>query len=307
MDDEMDIVTQKELDETEYIADPKQRSAQRSVISLANRLQLQNAGSVSTANLHSDPILKTFMFTKAYEIYAKPWPAGDILHARFCSQHLPALAQAYKATPDSRLATPYSFMMVSLLEKGHFASFTRTPEGKELLHIQVRRLANHDVEDKIYHTFHVIELLNFLIVYAYYAQDQVNPVINPEYLPGLRARCEGWRNTYYGYMQAYYAARNQRVVDMLTETIEFLDDTRSPTDMLRLNEVGKHMPLASCGYMKSECWRSGDVPTLACSKCKCVRYCSPEHQKADWRYHKVACITPPWILRTDSEGAASVL
>ncbi|KAG8857341.1 hypothetical protein FRB96_005828 [Tulasnella sp. 330] len=197
MGEELNNVTEKELEEINYISDRKQRGVQRTVISLAKRLQLQNAESVAAARLHSDPGLKTFMFGKAYEIYKSPWPSGDIFHARWCSQHLPALAQAYKATPDDQLATPYSFMMVSLLEKGYFASFTRTPEGRELLPIQVRRLAENDVEDIIYHTFHVIELLNFLIVYAYYDLNQVNPVVDPAYLSRLRARCEGWRDWYH--------------------------------------------------------------------------------------------------------------
>lgn len=70
---------------------------------------------------------------------------------------------------------------------------------------------------------------------------------------------------------------------MLSETIDFLDGMRHPADMLGNVEprpAGKRLPLVACGDMNSECWRTGSVPKLACSKCKCVRYCRPEHQKA---------------------------
>ncbi|KAJ7596519.1 hypothetical protein C8J56DRAFT_773001 [Mycena floridula] len=33
---------------------------------------------------------------------------------------------------------------------------------------------------------------------------------------------------------------------------------------------------------------------LRCSRCKVVSYCSPEHQKADWKNHKPRCIKPSW-------------
>lgn len=75
--------------------------------------------------------------------------------------------------------------------------------------------------------------------------------------------------------------RNARNIGMLTETIEFLDGVRSPGDMLSYVEpAGKKIPLATCGHVKSECWRTGVVPTKACSGCKCIRYCGPEHQKS---------------------------
>ncbi|KAL7415377.1 hypothetical protein BDY24DRAFT_382716 [Mrakia frigida] len=33
---------------------------------------------------------------------------------------------------------------------------------------------------------------------------------------------------------------------------------------------------------------------MACGRCKAVRYCSPEHQKAHWKSHKKTCRTPIW-------------
>lgn len=75
--------------------------------------------------------------------------------------------------------------------------------------------------------------------------------------------------------------RNYRNMGMLNETIEFLDGIRSPADMLAyVDSVGRRLPLATCGHVKSECWRAGVIPTKACSGCKCIRYCGPKHQKS---------------------------
>ncbi|KAL7417748.1 hypothetical protein BDY24DRAFT_438063 [Mrakia frigida] len=32
----------------------------------------------------------------------------------------------------------------------------------------------------------------------------------------------------------------------------------------------------------------------ACGRCRTVRYCSKEHQKEDWKTHKLICFAPTW-------------
>ena len=39
----------------------------------------------------------------------------------------------------------------------------------------------------------------------------------------------------------------------------------------------------------TDCERDG---VFQCSRCKCVKYCCPEHQKLDWKTHKVVCTVP---------------
>ncbi|KAL7410011.1 hypothetical protein BDY24DRAFT_189552 [Mrakia frigida] len=52
-------------------------------------------------------------------------------------------------------------------------------------------------------------------------------------------------------------------------------------------------------------WNDGEVDECAmvagknrklkfCSICKSVAYCSPEHQRADWKRHKKVCVAPSW-------------
>ena len=35
-----------------------------------------------------------------------------------------------------------------------------------------------------------------------------------------------------------------------------------------------------------------------CSACKCVAYCTREHQKKDWKAHKLVCKPPPFEVNT---------
>jgi hypothetical protein len=37
---------------------------------------------------------------------------------------------------------------------------------------------------------------------------------------------------------------------------------------------------------------SQSAPSLRCSQCKTVFYCSPEHQKFHWKIHKTVCAAP---------------
>lgn len=69
----------------------------------------------------------------------EPYSSG--VFSRFAALHLEALVKAYKATPDKVLYTPYTEMISSLLDTGHFAAYTRTEEGRGLLEIQARRIA----------------------------------------------------------------------------------------------------------------------------------------------------------------------
>jgi len=36
----------------------------------------------------------------------------------------------------------------------------------------------------------------------------------------------------------------------------------------------------------------GRVAGQTCSKCKLVKYCSPEHQRRDWEEHRRVCVKP---------------
>jgi hypothetical protein len=57
--------------------------------------------------------------------------------------------------------------------------------------------------------------------------------------------------------------------------------------------------------MESACVVCAVASSLLCSRCKAVRYCSKEHQKADWKTHKTHCCNvgaaaSPGISQTSS-------
>jgi len=217
---------------------------------------------------------------QAFSIYAAKESPAAPLHAHFCSQYVPALFEAYKATPDGRHVTPYTYMLAALLERGHFASFTRTPQEREMLGIQIRRIANHEIEKttRFADVYNVNELLNYLIVYAYHDGEQVSPVIEEPIKSALRAKIAGikeWYETNMGSAQWNPVIR--RRIALMSETLGFLDGVLSPANML--GSFGKRVPLVTCGHTASDCWNTGAVPSKVCSACKCIRHCGTSIRK----------------------------
>ncbi|KAL7417745.1 hypothetical protein BDY24DRAFT_411704 [Mrakia frigida] len=43
---------------------------------------------------------------------------------------------------------------------------------------------------------------------------------------------------------------------------------------------------------------------MACSRCLAVRYCSKEHQRIDWKRHKLVCFKPTWTRNYGSNNRA---
>ncbi|KAL7411660.1 hypothetical protein BDY24DRAFT_395632 [Mrakia frigida] len=47
-----------------------------------------------------------------------------------------------------------------------------------------------------------------------------------------------------------------------------------------------------CNKVEETCIQGNEME--ACSRCLTVRYCSREHQRLDWKRHKICCFKPSW-------------
>lgn len=64
-----------------------------------------------------------------------------------------------------------------------------------------------------------------------------------------------------------------------------------PPDCMMMKPI--HMARKACRHCDSEKCSDDKEKLLACSRCRSVWYCSKEHQKADWKRHKVECKPHP--------------
>lgn len=77
------------------------------------------------------------------------------------------------------------------------------------------------------------------------------------------------------------------------EEMKYDEDLQVPDELLKFNfnspsEKLKEMNDIVIGKMNL-CNKCAEVSKLRCSKCKNVKYCSTECQKADWKNHKKKC------------------
>ncbi|KAL7416183.1 hypothetical protein BDY24DRAFT_381288 [Mrakia frigida] len=63
-----------------------------------------------------------------------------------------------------------------------------------------------------------------------------------------------------------------------------------------VSEGGTVLPFIHCASKKMGGCVSlkGGAELMKCGRCHAVRYCSQEHQKADWKAHKNICFEPTW-------------
>lgn len=64
-----------------------------------------------------------------------------------------------------------------------------------------------------------------------------------------------------------------------------VDQIASPDPAMGMMVRGAQVNQLLCGY--TGCGNSKDMEL--CGACKLQRYCSTEHQKKDWKYHKRIC------------------
>ncbi|KAL7417742.1 hypothetical protein BDY24DRAFT_438058 [Mrakia frigida] len=81
---------------------------------------------------------------------------------------------------------------------------------------------------------------------------------------------------------------NHGVLDLRAIMAKQVDDTTaSPWWTCELKRAGDE-EIESCAQLEE------GEEMRACSRCLAVRYCSREHQRLDWRRHRVVCFKPSW-------------
>lgn len=218
--------------------------------------------------------------------------AANAIFATFCALHLHKLFAAYKATPDELIVTPYTVMMSAVVDKGQFVRFTRTPQGRELFYIQMRRFLGPGIPRRVEDMRNMAQLFNFFIVHTYYDQHMVPPAMSHAERQMLIDKAEACRRVCYTHAQRGDIVSRQ-TFGILTETVDFLNGSQSPAKMLGAH--GTTMPLQACGDVDSQCWASGKQASLHCSICESVRYCGPAHQRSHWLEHRTQCVRPVWL------------
>lgn len=113
----------------------------------------------------------------------------------------------------------------------------------------------------------ILQFVSTMLLYPDQTEEPIHPRLN-ELVPILK----GWKKKYSGVFIA-------RVSDRLIPQIE---GPTHPSVIAAMREQQAEMVVCgvqSCGKRKLN----------ACAQCKIQKYCSQEHQKKDWKYHKHIC------------------
>ena len=79
-------------------------------------------------------------------------------------------------------------------------------------------------------------------------------------------------------------------------------DEAAPGAQMHEGGSGSEGSSSEGGSEGSVCYAEARFAGLICSRCKLVKYCSPEHQKLDWEEHRRVCVKPGPPLATESEA-----
>lgn len=115
----------------------------------------------------------------------------------------------------------------------------------------------------------VLQFLSTILLYPDHLET-VHPRIN-ELIPKLRT----WKRTY----KTSRVKTISNASDRLVTQIQGMD----PTLIARMRDMQAQSLV--CG--NAACGKRTDL--TACAGCRIQRYCSREHQKMDWKYHKHIC------------------
>ncbi|KAH6904321.1 hypothetical protein BKA70DRAFT_1403511, partial [Coprinopsis sp. MPI-PUGE-AT-0042] len=239
----------------------------------------------------------------------------DVIFSRFSAMYLPATVDRFLNPPSLppglrspvssppieelfQLINPYFDVLVQIQHLPYFSKFLRSQHpsatnGRRLPEALASRLAelapklnsgrmlqSHEAFKREYYERtlgDVCQLLSTLLVVYTRDKDRaglITPTIKAKLTPYLRRWSQQYHNSFAG--------------DTTSRTIELLNDHS------RLRE--EFEPVRKYFKGLSECGLPGCSATAnlkACARCVTIKYCSPEHQRADWssplKSHKQLC------------------
>lgn len=206
--------------------------------------------------------------------------------AQIGSQYLPALV-AYQTSDDPHLHDPndIQYYFSSALCLLNFLTANpdicmRIAKERQITHDIVEKLLDPDIEKKMRPCKRrmgaryeddlgtVLQFLSTMLLYSDQSPDPFHPRL-AELIPKLKE----WKRKYSGIFIGKVSAR----------LIPQIDGPTHPSTIAEMRK--KQEETLVCG-LKS-CGKNKDLN--ACGQCKIQRYCSQEHQKKDWKYHKHIC------------------
>jgi len=156
----------------------------------------------------------------------------------------------------------------------------RIAKERKVMHDVVEKLLDPDLEKKMKPCKRLMgarfeddlgSMLQFVSTMLLYSDQSEGP-IHPrlaELIPTLKA----WKKKYSGIF----------IGKVSTRLIPQIEGPTHPSTIAAMTE--RQGESLVCGVV--ECRKKKDL--VACGSCKIQRYCGPEHQKKDWKYHKHIC------------------
>jgi len=160
----------------------------------------------------------------------------------------------------------------------YFIRFINLPENADLLLLLLQRIANttvvsYDMQESI------AELCQFL---ATMLMLQSHSALSQEDLSAVTVKLQRWSREY----------RHTFAEDTCSRALMLLAPTGANQAKKMLANVSKQLNKGTNNCMVCLDERSTKQELLQCSRCKTVRYCGTQHQRADWPSHKKICIAP---------------
>ncbi|KAH8599250.1 hypothetical protein B0O99DRAFT_591116 [Bisporella sp. PMI_857] len=193
-------------------------------------------------------------------------------------EYLYSDAPALKDTTSSQYYSSDAFMLLNWLTSNPDVA-ARVAKHPNLLHDVIEKLLDPEIESKMKACSRNLQATSFEADFGNMLQFVSTILLVPEHLPDpvhpriseLVPKLKAWKRKYSGH---YLGRFSDRLIGQIEQPGSGAHPRGSQKEQLVI-----------CGY--SGCSKQNDL--VLCGACKIERYCSTEHQKKDWKFHKTYC------------------